>query len=62
MAFGNYDVSAISGTKKSIEEGIGTGGGYVAYQQPHTGNIFDTDQNRKYVDLSGVSAFCSQQA
>ena len=57
-----YSVAAIGGDKKRVEEGIGTAGGYVAYQQPQAGNIFDADQNRKYVDLSGVSAFCSHQA
>ena len=53
---------SLTGHKKTLEGGIGTGGGYVAYQQPQNNyNVFDEDQKRKHVDLSGVSAFCAQQ-
>ena len=49
----------LTGHKKSIDDGVGAGGGYVAYQPQHDGSVFDS--RRKHVDLSGVSAFCGQQ-
>ena len=51
----------LTGHKKSIDDGVGTGGGYVAYQPQHDGSVFNADSRRKHVDLSGVSAFCGQQ-
>ena len=58
---GNYDVAALSGSRKNIESGAGSGGGCIAYHSLQDGNIFDADPRRKHVDLSGVSAFCAQQ-
>jgi hypothetical protein len=37
----SFDVSAISGHKKSIEEGVGTGGGYVAYTPQYDNSPLD---------------------
>ena len=56
----DFSVS-LTGGKKTLEEGIGTGGGYVAFNQPQNNNIFDADPKRK-IGLSEVSVFCTPQS
>ena len=59
MKNGGIEAVSLLGTKKSIQQGVDSGGGYIAHNQ--SDNIYDAAQKRKHVDLSGVSAFCAQQ-
>ena len=49
----NFSIDAIGGHRKSIEEGIGTGGGYVAQYEPKLDFNFGadpTDAQKKLLD------------
>ena len=60
MAGEDFSIADIKGSAINFGSGLsGVGTGCVADNS--SGNIFDEQHKRKYVDISNVSTFCANQ-
>ena len=52
LSFGNLDIAAFGTHKKTLEEGLGTGGGFVAFNAPQAIDFSadPTDSQKKNLD------------